>query len=194
MFKKYATIAESTFLEHIEELGKDFVERLKQEVEDQGHRATGGLINSIENVVTKKLNQITQDILHAEHGRPQNTGVGPGRIAYYPGSGKKTSKFIQALSAWVRLKKLTSGLDKDVMRATFAIANKMKKTGMPTPNSYRFSRNGRRKGWLTHTIKIFKPQIELRIDTGVEEYIDKLLEAIVDNFIDTYGANYIVKI
>lgn len=178
---------EQLFLQHQHEIRDDLVRMLRDEIEMQGHRATGSLIDSVEGVVDATIDGFSTDILHNKYGIFQDKGVRAKNIPFSPGSGKKTSQFITALANWVKLKRITSGLDKDVLGAAFAIAKKMKKEGMPTRGSYRFSKNGRRTGWLKYTTKIYSGAIALRVDNSTEEYLNNLLTGIIDNFIDEYG-------
>lgn len=169
------------FLENIDLIGLDLVIAGQKELEQQGHRATGKLINSIAQRVQDELNEAILYIEYLRYGNAVNTGVRPSRVPYTQGSGKRTSKFITALAEWVRLKRITSGLDKDVMRATFAIARKMKKEGIPTKGSFRFSKNGRRTGWLDRVEQIYQVKIELRGSLAFEQLASNAIDAVLED-------------
>lgn len=186
--------AESIFFEHQKEIARDFVEVLREELEGQGHRASGRLINSVEDVVAATLDGFNTDILHNSYGRYQNTGVSARRIPFSPGSGKRTSQFINALAQWVKLKKFTSGLDKDILGAAFAIAKKMKKEGMPTSGAFKHSKNGRRTKWLFHSWKVFRKDAFLRMDVATEEYISYLLDSLIESFIAQFSGMDTIKL
>ena len=51
--------ASEIFLENIDLIGVDLVNMLVKELEDQGHRATGKLINSVAHEVAEKINEAT---------------------------------------------------------------------------------------------------------------------------------------
>jgi hypothetical protein len=74
---------------------------------------------------------------------------------------------------------------KEALGIAFAIANVQKKEGMPTRNSYGFSKTGERLNWATNVIddsdiivtelnriftKIFKIRIENRLTNIIKEF------------------------
>lgn len=164
------------FNRHYQEIGTWLVELLADELEKQGHRASGNLINSIRFQVQNLLNEIEIEFSFNKYGIFQDRGIKAKNIPFGKGGGR-TSRFIAALIAWVKLKKFTSGLDKDVKSAAFAIAKKMKKEGMPTKGAFRFSKNGRRIGWLTHTVNKNEKAIFNRMDLATEELVSNVLDS-----------------
>jgi hypothetical protein len=175
------TISRATeiFLNNIDLIGFDLVQMLVKELEGQGHRATGKLINSVVHEVNNRLNEAIIEIKHVKYGIFQETGIAASRIPYNPNrrSGKRVSQFIQALAQWVKFKGIAGGLDKNIMSATFAIANSMKKQGMPTRGSFAYSKNGRRTGWISHVQKTYGKQIELRAELAVSQLYSNALDA-----------------
>ena len=76
-------------------------------------------------------------------------GVKPSRIPYRSGRGRGgKSKYIQALIAFWRKKGAA-----DPKAAAFATAAKHKKEGMPTRNSFKFSRTGKRTEFINEMLK-----------------------------------------
>ena len=183
------------FTNNIDLIGFDLVKMLVDELEGQGHRATGKLINSVVHTVNKQLNEAEILIKHVKYGVFQDRGVTPNKIPYNPNrsSGQKTSQFIQALAEWVRFKRIAGGLEKDIMSATFAIANKMKKEGMPTSGSFRFSKNGRRKGWIQQVIKTYGVQIELRTELAFSELYSNALDSKVIELSKKYSTIQLIR-
>lgn len=121
----------------------------KKELEAQGHVNTGKLLNSIEFEINLTATAVVGIMYHEEYGQQIETGVPAQNIKYSPGSGAASSKYITGLIKYFRSKGLSF---KAAKRASFATANKHKQEGMPTRKSFRFSSNGRRTGYITHTV------------------------------------------
>lgn len=82
-------------------------------------------------------------------------------------TGAKVSKYIQALFRYWRRKR---GLGKkEALRASFALANVHKKRGRPSPNSFKYSKDGSRTGFIETTL------------AAVEERVFKILERKIGN-------------
>lgn len=120
----------------------------KLELAQQGHRATGKGIESVEGVVSDiTVDKLVGVIMANDYLLPVDTGVKASRIAYNPGSGTRTSKYIEGLIRWAGVVK-PSLSPKERKSFAFAVAAKHKREGMPTRASFSFSRNGRRKDWV----------------------------------------------
>jgi len=113
----------------------------------QGHKNTGKGLKSI------KIKFEGDNILGFmdEYMIIQSKGVKASRIPYTRGSGKKSSEFINGLMKWVQYKGIERG--KQAKGIAFAIATKLKRTGMPSPGAFRYSKNGRRLNWIEEGIK-----------------------------------------
>ena len=127
---------------------------LRDEIQNQGHNATGNLSKSL----TFEIKDSDSDgflgvIFGNDYWRPLETGVSAGRIPYTPGrrSGRGTSKYIASLLIWAETVRPELD-DKERKSFVFAVANKHSKEGMPTRGSYSFSRNGERKNFVQRTI------------------------------------------
>lgn len=167
------------FRTDFDRIGKTIVLLMAREFEQQGHRATGKLLESLENETTKLLDGIDTAISYLNYGNIVNNGVSANRIPFGGGRGG-TSKFITALMEWVRFKNLTSGLDKDIKGMAFAIAKNMKKQGMPTSGSYRFSQNGRRMKWVDYTIERNDVYMTNEVQDVSQQYIQNLYWSKID--------------
>lgn len=137
---------------------------LKSELKDQGHYLTGNLESSIESVILDANNAIKGLIEIEEYGLIINAGVRRSRIPYNPGSGAKTSKYIDALINYFRLRGLNQN---NAKKAAFATANIHKREGMPTSRSSIYSKNGKRVGFIDDSI--------LKIESFIEEIIERNL-------------------
>lgn len=159
-------------------VGRFIIDKLREELINQGHENTGRLISELRYDIVKDADGFTLQIFMDKYGIFVNNGVTGSRIAYNRGSGAKNSLYIQALMEWIRQKGIESG-DREVKNFAFAIANKHKKEGMPTSGSSRFSKNGRRTGFIDDTIEknSFEVANELTFDIGnsVEIFFDNLV-------------------
>ena len=139
----------------------------------QGHRLTGKLNSSIQDIVKITATGANIAILMEEYGIIQNNGVAASRIPYNPRkrTGAGTSKYIEGLRKFAVLRFGLSG--KEALSAAFAIAKKQAQQGMPTKGSFRFSKTGRRTGAIEAAL----------LDTDSE--ITKLAEDFLEDLIIT---------
>lgn len=165
--------------ENLDSLGDFLTDALAKELVAQGHRATGSLAKSIEYEITSFRNTIALEISYLAYGRFVETGVSKERIPYGKKTGAKTSKYIQALIEWVKIKKLASGLE--AVGLAFGIARKHKQEGMPTRGSVRFSSNGRRTGFQSYTISSKESEINDILQDGLQAAVSAQLDILVAN-------------
>lgn len=163
----------------INELATDIKAKLIAEFKEQGHQLTGNFVNSIEFDVVIEAGNFEIIYSYPKYGVYLRNGVRPSRIPY-SGRGKgrvsggKTSKYIQALIDYARKRGM-----RNPKRAAFAIAAKHKREGMPTRNSYRFSRNGRRKLFQETVLQKETSYIEQEINAIFERVLYAQLDEIV---------------
>ncbi len=160
-------------------LGEYLVLKLGQELRDQGHSLTGELITSLEYRVRTTAGSVVVEFLSNEYGAYLNTGVSSSRIPYTPGGKRRggQSKYIQGLIRYVERRMGLRG--REAVGVAFAIARAHKREGMPTRASYRFSKNGRRTGWVDVILKQESDEIERQ----VREFVGRELEILFLNFI-----------
>jgi hypothetical protein len=99
-----------------------------------------------------------------------NYGVTPERIPFSPGSGAKSSKYIDGLKAYAKLR--FSVNDKEAERIAFAIAYKQKKRGMPLDG---------KTGAVDNAIKDSSDEVQALISDALENLISLLF---VSAFVD----------
>jgi len=151
------------------EAGRIAVKELREQILLQGHRLTGSLIKSARaNSVVVNEDSAVVRILLNDYGVPLNTGVPAPRIPYGSYTGARVSKYIQGLKRFAKLRFRVT--DKQALGIAFAIANKHKKEGMPTANSFRFSKNGMRTRYVEQTIKNITKDIEKLIGNLQAEF------------------------
>lgn len=125
------------------------VRAVRKELSDQGHTLTGSLSRSVATDIQAGEEQITGRISMNEYFAYLERRLPANRVPYRRGSGAKRSKVVEALERYWKLRGLAP---KEAQAATFATLNKWKQEGRPTRASFRFSKNGRRTGFLEATI------------------------------------------
>lgn len=137
----------------------------KNELKQQGHSNTGALENSINGVVTET--ELAGTIF--DYGHILNEGTNPNRIPFASGSGAKSSKYIDGLTAFF----LSKGLGlKEAKSAAFATAKVQKKEGMSTSASKRFSKNGKRQDFINDVMEQKDTQINTVMTEGMDAIFD----------------------
>ena len=153
------------------QVGKLIIASLQKELIEQGHKATGNLVNSFEQRVIELPNSIVIEILMDEYGIYVNEGRKSG--------GKKVP--INVLVDWIEKRAIASG-DKEVKSLAFAIQQTIHKEGMPTKGSFKFSNNGRRKGFIDFVIDNELDGVYNELEQQVFEGYDDAIATIVKDF------------
>ena len=134
-------------------IGEFLVEKLQNELREQGHEATGTLINSITyKVVSDTKIEIStphEYVNSMENGLPQGTSVP-----------------ISALIRWIEVKGIVTG-DKEVRQVAWAIRTAIYQQGSPTvignkfnsQASYSHTKNGRRMLFTEYVIDTYTKTI-----------------------------------
>ena len=146
---------------------------VKAELEAQGHKMTGDLYNSIKYEIRSEASKVIIDYSFLDYGMVQNYGIKASRIPYSAGSGAKKSKYIDGLIKFVEYRMNKSG--KEAERIAFAIARKHKTEGMPTGNSFKFSKNGRRTNWIGEGIAEATP----KVNEAISKYFPMVIDSIM---------------
>lgn len=127
---------------------------LRDELNQEGHRASGSLERSFRAEITENDTEGFLGVIFAnDYWTILEDGVSAGRIPYTPGkrTGASSSKYIQGLLNWAAI--VRPELDDEERKGfVFAVATKQSREGMPTRGSYSFSRNGERKNFVQRTI------------------------------------------
>jgi hypothetical protein len=112
-----------------EKVGEVVKKAVKQAFIMQGRNLTGALVNSIDYNVNATVNSAFIEFTLLDYGMILNYGVPANKIPFSPGSGAKSSKYIDGLKMYAKLR--FNANDKEAERIAFAIAHKHKKRGMP---------------------------------------------------------------
>jgi len=156
---------------------ENMADRAKLELAEQGHRASGRGIDSIEAKITEvAITRIVGVILANDYLIPVDTGVPAARVPFSGVGGGGTSKYIQGLINWINI--IKPGLSAPENKSfAFAIAYTHKKQGIPTSKSYAFSKNGRRTGWIAAGLAATQADFEkdLEVLTGIVDAFENAL-------------------
>jgi len=147
----------------------------------QGHNLTGSAIKQMETMVKFQINTLIIEGLIPDYMAINNEGVKAERIPYYPGSGNKTSKYIDGLMRYA--KQRFGASDKESKSIAFAIASKHKKEGMPTKASAKYSSTGKRTGFIETAldknsqkfIELIENAIKYSVEVTIESYYKSIL-------------------
>jgi hypothetical protein len=88
---------------------------------------------------------------------------------------------LDVLIAWIERKAIVNG-DKEVKSLAFAIQQTIFKEGSPTKGSFRFSNNGRRKGFIDFVIENKLDFVYTELEKQVFEDYDASIATIVKDF------------
>lgn len=152
------------------------VKEARMQLVSQGHKDSGELINSVGARVKELSDGLLGEISFLEYGLAQDTGIKANKIPYKEGSGAGRSKYIDALTAWVKRKGI-EGDSKKAKGIAFAIAKTHKKVGMHSKGG-RFAPE--KQGWFSGTINKLEPSIESAIGLALGNNIGALMDTLVD--------------
>jgi len=146
-----------------------FADRGPQELIDQGHVATKNLIYSIgADIDASNLDRIVVMIEALDYGIDVDTGKTPLEVR------QLGQQHVRNLLDWIAVIKPNLPPQEKVSFANRAAAAH-RREGIPTEASKRFSKNGRRKGWISAAYEDDDAQRELEDDL-------RLLELLGDSF------------
>ena len=162
--------------ERLTHIAEYIQQSVKKVLQAQGHELTGKIFNDVDN----KVSEYMIEGWYQHYAKYVHRGVSSNTVKsklYNPEvrTGKKTSKYIDALIRFAELRGMTNPKS-----AAFAIAYKHSQEGMPTKASYRseITKTGERLGFLNRALE--DPQIE----TMIYDLIVEAGEAIMDNIFE----------
>lgn len=146
----------------MDELARAIIDRIALEWQRQGHHLTG----AFEQALTYEIDGETIRIYDNKgYGSILNKGVPAEQIPFSPGSGAKTSRYIQGLANYAKLRMGVN--DKLALSIAFAIAYTHKREGMPSKGSVKYSSTGKRIQFVEDGV----PEIERLVDDFVSKKI-----------------------
>jgi len=152
-------------------ISKMIINELQAELIGQGHNATGSLVNSFKGRTILLPNSLVVEILMNRYGGAVDKGrkIGTKKVP------------LLALMQWIEDKAIASG-DKEKKNIAFAIQQKIFKEGSPTKGSFKFSPNGRRKGFIDFVIDNKLDDILAKFEDSVFKDFDTLVNNITKDF------------
>jgi hypothetical protein len=147
----------------------------------QGHELTGSAVKQMETMVRMEINTLIIEGFVPDYMAINNSGVAAARIPYTPNSGRPPSKYISGLIDYVQRRMGKS--EKEAKSIAFAIASKHKKEGMPTKTSARFSKTGKRTGFIEQAldknsakfVELIENAITFSVEATIESYYKSIL-------------------
>lgn len=158
-------------------------EQVKDEFKKQGHTLTGALEENIRIEIHKLNSRVIGELWINDYYKYVDQGVPSERIPYSGPGGGGTSKYIEALYEYAKIRMGVS--EDDALGVAFAIANTHKKEGMPTHASGAFSSTGNRTGFFTSTLK----DNEAAVDVGFASVFQSAVDATIAIFNSRVSGN-----
>lgn len=146
------------------------------ELDKQGHIDTGKLASTGQIETQFIPLGIRSTLLLESYYEYLERRLDPQHIPFQRGSGKKTSKLVQALFRYFQRKGAT-----DFKAATFATINKWKKEGRPTKASLRFSSVGTRIRPLSRVLEDLDVSVETMFTLAGEKALDEVIINMAEN-------------
>jgi hypothetical protein len=168
----FEQLLDRAIVEAVNRLLDHAADTVRAELEGQGHRLTGSLIESLRVEVKVRREAILGLVWLNEYFPYLDRPLSPDRVPYQRGSGRKTSKVVTALQGYWERRGLSR---KEATRATFATLNKWKAEGRPTKASFKYARNGRRTGFLEYSIQQIEASADRVLGVEVENEVGKAL-------------------
>lgn len=163
----------------IKQLESFLIEKIKEQLVKQGHKATGSLERSLEAKTIEVGKNVEILIFGNDYSGILENGVKSSRIPYNPSrrSGAKTSQYIQALQKYMSFR--TGKSLKESLGLAFAVARKHAKEGMSTRASKRFSSTGKRNNVIENMITEQGSEIEQLIERLLTQEVEFIFENIL---------------
>lgn len=158
----------------VEKIANLAIQAVAIEWKNQGHNLTGSAIQQLETRIIAGSDIVIQGYV-VDYMANLNAGVTAANIPYSPGSGVRSSKYISGLIEYAKRRMLVG--DREAKAIAFAIASRQKREGMPTKASSRFSKSGKRTGFIEVALDDIEPKLAALIEQGVEESINFVLES-----------------
>lgn len=143
-----------------EDIGRVVSAAVKEALRMQGRVLTGSLLKSIDYNVSATVNSTFVEFTLLDYGMVLNYGVPANRIPFSQGSGAGSSKYIDGLKAYAKLRFNVN--DKTALSIAFAIARKHKKFGMPLD---------RKTGWIKKGIEESRDEVQDLINEALSKVI-----------------------
>lgn len=159
----------------LEQIASLAIQAVAIEWKAQGHNLTGKAIQELETRIVEKADSTIIEGYVIDYMATINEGVPASRIPYTRGSGARSSQYIRGLTDYVKRRMGKS--DREAQKIAFAIASRHKREGMPTRASRRFSKTGKRTGFIEQALTDIEPELAQLIEQGVEKSINFVIDS-----------------
>ena len=136
----FTSALDKDLLEHVTSVATS----MKDELKAQGHNLTGRLTNSIKPV---RIGPQHYGVEMEDYGERVSTGISASEVRAIAADPLKRRAFVYELAAWV----MRRGIERTPFQARSAAGAMFRvgmRTGFPLPGAYKFTRNGRRTGFI----------------------------------------------
>lgn len=113
----------------------------------QGHSLTGKAVNSLE---TQNQNLKEKSVLIIDYALKVNSGISAAEVRGYLSNPFKRQEYLNGLTKWVQRR--NGGSLQAAKGIAVRIAKVAARTGHPTPGARRFSKNGKRTGFIEDAV------------------------------------------
>lgn len=146
------------------------IDSAKRELEEQGHKASGSLEDSFEFKIVEDDDKVVLEIWANGYALELDRGIPADQISYT----------LDQLVDWIgHIKPEMSEVEAYRFAQNINVLHRT--YGVPTPNSYSWSENGRRTGWIEFAIENKNNEIEAILD--VIGSINQAINVVVDTAI-----------
>jgi hypothetical protein len=139
----------------------------------QGHELTGNAVRQLETRIVERGNDTIIEGYVIDYMAELNEGVPASKIPR-PGTAAY-DKLITELAGYARKRGLTGR--RTYEQIARAIARRYLREGKPTKASARFSKTGKRTGFIEQALSDIEPELAKLIEQGVEESINFVIES-----------------
>lgn len=143
---------------------------IHEESRAQGHYLTGAMEASLAGFIENVGPIKTLSGTAVGYTVYVNGGVPAASVPYAPGSGAKTSRYIEGLKAFWKLRGLPEA---EATRAAFATARKQKSEGMPTHGSVAHSSTGERLHMIERAFEKKRNELDTVMLSGFDQIIEE---------------------
>lgn len=169
---------------------RNLAEALRKELKQQGHVASGRLLDSIGlGDLDTRGGKVKQTIKAFGRGekldkRQENAVVSINQLLRWMTNKNKTA---------ISSKKFVWSTIKEKRRIAYAIKRAIEKEGIPTANSYNFSNNGRRTGWISLPFKRSKIEVNKKVIPAITKDVVESISRILERLASRYPNMKILK-
>jgi len=160
---------DEAYIDALSKAGADIVAEMRRVLKDQGHYLTGALDASFGYRIVKKASgEFEIEVYALSYAKALQTGVKPEDVNY------TLTQIIQ----YFRRRGLNV---KEAISAGIATQKVHKRVGIPTKASARFSKTGRRTGFITEAYK----NVRTRVNDELEDGLNKAFRVeVADDFLN----------